>query len=829
MSSANRSLCIALMHADQEDDVIELLKGAGYWNDSSVWRPYGDNEYNYSTVGNQASRPEAALVEKLVNSVDAKLLLACLKEGIEPEGTEAPDSLEEAVSRFYSPFDNAPTASAGRLREWTPSQRTEVARGITLATTGNKPSEGSGYPCFTISDDGEGQTPLALPETILSLNKKNKQHIRFVQGRFNMGGTGALRFCGRRNLQLVLSRRCPELVRVSSRDPLDNEWSFTIVRREDPIGAMRNSVYTYLAPERLPGEDKGGVLTFSSPTMPIFPSASKPYARDSGWGTLIKLYEYAVPSARTHMFMKRGMQERLDLLLPEIGLPARLHECRQYRGKARSFETTLTGLTVRLDDNRAENLEDGFPVTCPLSASGQKMVAIIYAFKKERAQTYKRNEGIIFTFHGQTHGHMTKDFFRRRKVGMSYLADDILVVVDCSDFDGRAREDLMMNSRDRLSRGTFYSSIERALEDLLKNHSGLRALRERRRREDIADRLDNSKPLAEVLDRILKRSPSLEALFLKGTRLASPFRTKSVAEEQKEFHGRRFPTYFKIKNVDYGQIPKRNCHINMRLRMTFETDAVNDYFRRNRDPGQFGITLESQDTDPLVTDYVLNLHNGIATLSAELPDSAKVGDRFKFTVEVSDSTRVDPFQNQFEVVVLEEGAKTKGGKGSSSGSPGEKKGKERETELRVQLPNVVDITKDQWAQHGFTAESALKIRSLGTDEDNQDRESFDFFVNVDNIHLKAHLKSSSGTGELATARFKYALVLLGLGMIHEIRQTESEDGDKYDEAGSELSLEDSVTLFSKAAAPVILPMIDSLGDLDIDGVMETSSSGEPAD
>ena len=326
-----RELCLALMEADQEEEVVRLLTDAGYWEDPDGWRPYGDTEYNYSTVGNQQSRPEAALVEKLVNSVDAKLIGACLENGLEPESVEAPDTVREAVARFFAPTGSGTGGDAGHLTEWTASERTAVARGITLAATGFKP--GAGSPCFTIADDGEGQTPRRLPETILSLDKKNKQYIRFVQGRFNMGGTGALKFCGHRNLQLVVTRCNPRVTGGGEADPTDGEWAFTVVRREDPEGAMRNSVYTYLAPQVVGREKR--VLSFPSQSMPIFPKGQKPYAKESEHGTLIKLYEYST-SARTHMFRRGGIQERLDLLLPEVGLPIRLHECRDYRGAAES-------------------------------------------------------------------------------------------------------------------------------------------------------------------------------------------------------------------------------------------------------------------------------------------------------------------------------------------------------------------------------------------------------------------------------------------------------------------------------------------------------------
>jgi hypothetical protein len=81
---------------------------------------------------------------------------------------------------------------------------------------------------------GEGQTPRDVPGTFMSLNKSNKLRIPFVQGKFNMGGTGVLRFCGIRNLQLVVTRRDPAIVGAQPSDPDALLWSFTVVRRDDP-------------------------------------------------------------------------------------------------------------------------------------------------------------------------------------------------------------------------------------------------------------------------------------------------------------------------------------------------------------------------------------------------------------------------------------------------------------------------------------------------------------------------------------------------------------------------------------------------------------------
>lgn len=163
-----KNLCLSLMKADTEDEVISLLEEAGYWENTLAWRNYGDNESNFSTIGNQSSRPDAALVEKLVNSVDHRLINECLTHGIDPESPEAPRSVRDAVARFFDQEVRPEGLTAGRIGEWDEELRKSVAEGITLAATGSTPSQ-RGNPCFTIADSGEGQTPEMMPYTFLSL------------------------------------------------------------------------------------------------------------------------------------------------------------------------------------------------------------------------------------------------------------------------------------------------------------------------------------------------------------------------------------------------------------------------------------------------------------------------------------------------------------------------------------------------------------------------------------------------------------------------------------------------------------------------------------
>ncbi|MEE4212679.1 MAG: hypothetical protein V2I43_25830 [Parvularcula sp.] len=165
----------------------------------------------------------------------------CLLAGIDPQGPKAPPSVRHAVAQLVQKSANPENESNGLIENMPPGERTELSRKITLAADGLR-----GRPSITIVDEGEGQTPERIPFTFMSLNKSNKLRVPFVQGRYNMGGTGALRFCGERRMQLIVTRRNPAILK--GEHPDDGLWGFTVVRRETPTTGERNSVYRYLAP-----------------------------------------------------------------------------------------------------------------------------------------------------------------------------------------------------------------------------------------------------------------------------------------------------------------------------------------------------------------------------------------------------------------------------------------------------------------------------------------------------------------------------------------------------------------------------------------------------
>lgn len=826
-----KNLCIKLMKADYEDEVVGILKDAGFWDEPKYWRDYGDVENNYSSAGNQASNPESALVEKITNARDALLMNACLERGIDPEGDDAPGSLKDAVAQFFE--DNPNTDTAGQVKEWDNIKRTEIAENMTVALTGAMPSEG--YPSVIVADRGEGQKPLRMPSTILSLQESIKLRIPFVHGKFNMGGTAVLRFCGKNNLQFVLSKRNPKILELwnEEENESDNHWGFTIVRRDFPEegkkkGVRVSSVYRYLAPlgdqEKLI-KRKGEVLHFESKEMALLPDGQNPFARFSEYGTLLKLYEYKTKN-RTHFFRDGGLLRPLDLRIPKIGLPIRLYECRQnYKGDKRSFETTLSGLTVRLDDDRGNNLEFT-PTEHPVRVAGEDLKITVYAFKEGKARTYRNaDEAILYTLNGQTQHFLTERFFLRKKIKMGYLRDSLLVIVDCSNLSKYAREELFMNSRDRVSSGDLSQKIEDELEFLLSDHQGLKELKEKRKREKKAAKLEDSKPLEKVLESVIKHSPTLSQLFSVGKHLSNPFKSKQVESEEKKFTGKKFPTYFKFKKVKSGEVLERNCHLNQRSRILFESDANNDYFGRNIDPGEFSLHLINEKGEKIPLDnYSLNPNDGIFTLNIELPDNCKVGDKLKYVSVVTDPTRLEevnpPFVNEFVLKVLEPIDHSPNGKNKRRKPPSNDEGDDRELPSGIELPEVTLVYENPEEGKGISWEDVPngefnKYSALRVIADLENGKTvYDFFINMDNIYLNMEIKSRTDEALTLTSQYKYGLVLLGLSIIHHEEQRNSNGEDKNEE--SDLSIEEKIEHFSEAVSPVLLPMIDELSDKDFD-------------
>lgn len=766
-----KKLSLDLVRADTEEDVVQILTKANFWNDENSWRHINESPGNASTILNQQSTPDTALVEKIINSVDAVLMRECLRRGISPESSTAPKNIAEAQKKYFGIYN-------GKLSSIGTNERSELADNIYLVATG---STGDMSPSYEIIDHGEGQAPEDFAKTFLSLNESNKANIQFVQGKWGMGGTGVLRFGSpKNNMQLIISRRDSKIKDEKKND----EWGLTIIRRVHPYGEMRRSEFKYLAP-------RGNILSFTAQSLPLLPGDdNQPHKKTLESGTFVKLYEYQIGTGRLRSDATRHLWNRLSLLIPDISLPIKIADMRHRTSPVK----VLSGLSVRLEEDKRDNIENDFPGSGELIVEGQKMYYSIYAFKPGKRETYAGKEGIIFTVNGQVHGYLPKNFFERKSVNMSYISDSILVIIDCTDMDRNTQEEIFMPSRDRLADGPLQKVIERKMETIVKDHPGLRALKLRRKTELVENKLQDSKPLEDVLRNIIKKSPSLSSLFNKGVRIQNPFNLMGVTT-QEEFKGVEFPSYFKLVKEFSSEKPKA-CPKNKRFRVQYETDAENDYFKRDKEPGELALTMR----DAPIEDYSLNLWNGLATINVGIPENANISDVICLKSKVTDISKIDPFVSEFYIRIDPEQEKRNKPTGTRKNPPSKDMGQERQNPNYLDIPNTIKVRKDEWHKHDFTEKSALRVL-----ED----DGCDFYVNMDNVYLQMEIKGNNQIDpRILEARFEFGMVLIGISILNF---------DKSKEANNdEFSIYNKIRDISQAIAPTLLPMIAYLGDLDLD-------------
>ena len=744
-----KKLAIDFIKAETEKEIDSILNKHEIFADDNNWRNYGDLDNNFGTIGNQQSDSTLALVEKIINSIDAVLISEAKKNGIDPNSDAAPKTMNQAVEKFFNIQD-------GEISLLSSKEQTKLAEKINLIATGSRQN-----PSYIIYDKGEGQRPEDFPDTLLSLHKSNKDKILFVQGRFNMGGTGALPFCGQKNYQFVMSRKHPKI------DDSNNEWGFTLVRRRRPKAGEKSLVYEYFAPDQK-------IVSFKADNLDILPdSKSGKYKNKINYGTLIKLYEYDITDRTLITF---DLYYSLNRILFNMPIPVRLVDARNYKGDL--TETTLTGMTARIANNPDiyNLIEKDFPISEDLKIKGLGTVHVkIWLFKDGKEEHFlKASEAIILTINGQAHATYDRRFFTRKRVKKDWIKNSLLVHLDCSDFSKDVREDLFMGSRDRLRTGDKLSKkLEKELENLLKNDVLLKKWNIKRKEEKMKKTLEKkAEETKDLFQELVKKNSEIAILFGQGKKLANPWK---IGDNEDQYEGKRFPTYFELINPKDG---KKNCPENSYCRVVFETDVENEFLDRANDPGELRIS-----NDSLIKSR--RLRNGKLTLTV-VPEliSLKEGDRITIDVELDSFGAAPTFVDSFILNITE----TDKGKKKKT-----KTNKPKDKNDNLNLPNISLLEKEDWPEK-WSEDSTILIKESDKD--------LDIYINRDNVNLKRTLKTKKldqSEIELYEERFKIALGLIGFSI--------------YSQLEDEQDKEKVIQKTTKPISQIILPLIEELGDL----------------
>lgn len=763
-----KKLALSILKAETEENVIHLLNNEGLWTNLDYWKPFGANENNVSTIRNQQSKPDAAIVEKIINSVDAILIKKCAQAGIDPESQEAPGTMYEAIERFYGVKD-------GILSE---EMRSQYASDIILAATGEK----KGHVNFTLVDKGEGQSPESLTGTILSISRNNKLKINFVQGKYNMGGTGVLPFSGKNNFEVILTRKCPDMVTGKS-----NKWAFSIVRREGARDGRKSTMYTYLC------HTDGSIFSFSAKSVNAVPKMTGGY-EDLEYGAIFKLFDYDIPYKS---LIGYDLRYRLNALIPGLPLPVEIRECRrQYNPEHRSI---LQGLFFVMSQS-GEVFEEGFPLTGFFSADRQRIGYQIYLLKNlsdERIKTVKREfgqikdtESVFFTVNGQTHGTLAKSYLNNDKIGLSYLADSLLIFLDCNGLDPAHREDLFMASRDRLMNSSFAKTVKENLATVLLENTTLLEIQNRRRQEAVKKAAKVDETITKRLQKMCSQDKLLSRLFFDGKRINDPFQ---LMDSVQKYVGRKHPTYFTLKSKQSQEKLPKLISMGRNFVVQFSTDASNDYFKREKEPGTIHVFLDGNPVDELI--YSVSCVNGLCRLELAFPDELITGMMANYATEIEDEFVTSKFHNEFSVMVVEPVPLVNRRENESPGAKKRSKAQQRKA-----LPNIIPVYRDQWEKYGMNEESAVIRRKT--------EETLDYFVNMDNKFLLTEINDLKRQEEIELKKEEYNLTMVVFAM-----SIETFCAEQIQDTEESMDISAEVERHTKIAARAIVPISNMIREI----------------
>ncbi len=749
-----RKLFESLYQAPIEDAVNNIIISNPIFHDPNNWHPFDDNEGNFSTVENQQANPIAAVVEKLTNSIDALLMRKCYEAGIEPNSTEAPKSMEEAVRRFYSfeNFDN-------------PSYRRQIAEDIQILADPNSPKMNTS---LIIYDNGEGQHPQEFPNTFLSFRRGNKNDIRFVQGKYNMGGTGAIIYCGENRYQLIGSRRFDAT----------GAFGFTLIRMHpmthDEELTKKNTYYEYFCPN-------GSIPQFHIEELDL-----NLHQRKFTTGTIIKLYSYDLPSG-TRSVISSDLNQSINEFLHKPMLPAYIIDRKERYPKDKVLRGIMFGLSAKLQDNREKHVDR--EITLNITGNDEvgniKVHATLFKlksndmpFKKFRESIqnayFKNNIRIAFSLNGQVHGFYTSEFITK-SLKWKLFKDYLLIHVDCTHLSLRYRNNLFMASRDRLKNGKEADHIRRLLADHLRK-SELSDIYKQRKDFQSADTGDTNDllksfskdlPLNPAMLKLLKQTFKLEEInnSKKGNKQKQPKPNKPPIKTE-PFVSKRYPSVFTIegKANNDGKVLK-GIPFGGNKTIKFCTDVEDEYFDRIKDKGDLKLYILNhgpndtkggnapgapRDIEDVFQVVKSNPHDGTIRVNLQPKSNVQVGEEIEIRADLNTVEKPDePFQVVFYVKI--EQMKVKDPKPEEPEVP------------QIGLPEMILVYRDD--KEGVTTWTWSKLEDKGLYMDDyeimatlsNDKDELEkIFINMGSGLIKSYKSKLDGYDSLRIADNKYA-------------------------------------------------------------------------
>ncbi len=732
-----KKLFADLYSAQTENQLESIINQNSVLNDPRNWFPIGKNESNYGIIENQQSNPIAALVEKITNSIDALLMRKCHEAGIDPAGPIAPKTMDSAVEQFF------PDHKSWDLTTFKRKQAEEIQ------IVADGPTKES---AVIIYDNGEGQHPEKFEDTFLSLMKGNKNSIHFVQGKYNMGGTGAIVFCGKKGYQLIGSKRYDKT----------GDFGFTLIR-EHPLSSdehttKKNTWYEYFKYEE------------KIPSFQIDELDLKLHGRNFITGSIIKLYSYQMKGI--YGFAQELSQSLNEFLFKPI-LPFLTVDKKERYPNNPILESSTYGLQRRLEEEM-DYVEDWFSeeykdalfgtmkVTCYVFRAKQEGKTVKATRDDIKRRFFKNGMSVLFSMNGQVQGHYTTEFITRT-LKFNLLKDYLLINVDCTSMNYEFRKELFMASRDRLRE----RDESHALREFLKKKLTKSKLAEidKRRKDSIGFESEDTTQLIKSFAKNLPKDGELFKLLQNTLKLEekkkiippnpSNKNKHHTTKEEIPFKPERFPSFFRLyhKN-DSKLIP---VPIGGEKTLKFETDVEDHYFDRTEEPGDLQVSVltvkrsqnnnsggdkHGSDKSPEELFNIVKSSPNKGTIKITFnPDTElRQGDE----IEVMASLKGPGNDYHDEIVWL---------KISDPEKPKEVTTKQEEENENIGLPELIRVKEEQWdalGESGISMNHDTVLYPMG-EGDKLEK----IYINLDSSVYLNHRKKLKNEDQIVVSQKKY--------------------------------------------------------------------------
>lgn len=805
-----KALCLSLLAAESEADVQALIDGDPLLRDPKHWKPLDGRETNFNVMSNQASDGGKALTELMTNMVDAVLMRHAHEKGIDPKGPSAPKTMYEAIDKLIKPLRGGKLVNLDPRDPWL---RDFAQKNLVIGVTGAK-SKKEGLPCYTFADNGEGQRPEDFERTFLSLKEGNKASIQFVQGKYNMGSSGVLSYCGTRWFKLIVSRRHDR----------SGPWGWTLMRRRPSTGDRMPVAEYFVMPD-------GKIPSFEADELyPLQRADGKRYDRmHLASGTIIKLYDYQV-GAKFSGF--KGAREALNENLVETMLPFRLLDLRQKPDKTRGGDRAegvdprpfygMEFLLLRshredehdVEEDAAAGSERKHVQTIESPGLGKITVSAI-PLKRELPGWLKptsTNNRVFHAVNGQVQFKQTRGYLSQ-SCGLSALKDRVVIIVDASELSFAAHNDVWKGDREHI-RNTIVGEIyKEKVTEAIRASSVLQEMQQQIAREELdraakTERNDLFQKLVDA-DRTLA-----DLLSDRDPVIFVPSAGGSGGKEagKGEFEGKYSPTFLRLEEKLRDKV--LDVPLNRARPVAARTDAENGYLRRAEN---CGVLTVNEEVRSRFTTRV-QLHDGRLTVFLEpVPGRVGAGDAFECRLTLLDPAMPEPLKVSLSIRVTEDeksepkpkpkakppSPKAGDGNGvpNGGGKPSPTHGLPRYVLLTRDGRTIGEQETQQWPE-GYDENDGGETQDLGEG-------GLLYKVNYDNVY---HMKYRAGQrGDVAkdvvTEKYILGMRILMMGYERALRASQERGA-----AGDEIAEHRDVfrRLAARGAAATVLALAENL-------------------